>query len=312
LQGIGGLRRSPHRTCGSYDARVDAPQWFDDALAASREDDEVTVDSCSIHYVRWGERDCPGIVLVHGGAAHSHWWDHVAPMLTPGCCVVAIDLSGHGDSGRRDRYPTSTWAKEIVEVARHAGIDGKPIVIGHSMGGWVAITAAAEHGDELDGIVILDSPVSRRAPEEEAAASGVAFGPLRTYETLDASLARFRTVPDQPTSLPFVLDHVARTSVRKVDGGWTWKFDPRIFDRPVPTGELLRQVHCRVALFRSEHGLVNADTGAYMYEQLGRIAPVVEVPLAHHHVMLDQPIPLVTGLRTLLADWEHSIPQRRS
>jgi hypothetical protein len=48
-----------------------------------------------------------------------------------------------------------------------------------------------------------------------------------------------------------------------------------------------------------------------MYEQLGRLAPVVEVPFAYHHVMLDQPIPLVTGLRTLLADWEHSVPHRR-
>ncbi len=112
--------------------------------------------------------------------------------------------------------------------------------------------------------------------------------------------------------MPYVLDHVARTSLREVEGGWTWKFDPRIFDRPVPTGELLRQVRCRVALFRSEHGLVTPDIGAYMYEQLGRLAPVVEVPLAHHHVMLDQPIPLVTGLRTLLADWEHSVPQRRT
>jgi pimeloyl-ACP methyl ester carboxylesterase len=112
--------------------------------------------------------------------------------------------------------------------------------------------------------------------------------------------------------LPYVLEHVARTSVRKTEGGWTWKFDPRIFDRPVPTGALLRQVHCRVALFRAEHGLVTPDIGAYMYEQLGRLAPVVEVPLAHHHVMLDQPIPLVTGLRTLLSDWEHSVPQRRS
>ena len=53
------------------------------------------------------------------------------------------------------------------------------------------------------------------------------------------------------------------------------------------------------------------DIGAYMYEQLGRLAPVVEVPFAYHHVMLDQPIPLVTGLRTLLADWEHSVPHRR-
>jgi pimeloyl-ACP methyl ester carboxylesterase len=100
--------------------------------------------------------------------------------------------------------------------------------------------------------------------------------------------------------------------VRQIEGGWTWKFDPRIFDRPVPTGELLRRVRCRVALFRSEHGLVTPDIGAYMYEQLGRVAPVVEVPLAHHHVMLDQPLPLVTGLRALLADWEHSHPRRRA
>ena len=118
----------------------------------------------------------------------------------------------------------------------------------HSMGGWVAITAAVEQGSRLDGIVVLDSPVRRRAPEEEAAAEGAAFGPLRTYPTLEAALACFRTVPDQPTSLPYVLDHVARTSVRKVDDGWTWKFDPLVlFDRPVPTGDLLRQVRCRVA-----------------------------------------------------------------
>lgn len=291
---------------------VSAPEWFVDALAAPREEDEVEVEGTPVHSVRWGAPGRPGIVLVHGGAAHAHWWDHVAPMLAQEYCVVALDLSGHGDSGRRERYPTELWAREVVEVAEHAGIEGPPIVVGHSMGGWVAICAAADYGDHLAGIVVLDSPVRRQAPEELAAAQGVAFGPLRTYPTLEDALARFRTVPDQPTSLPYVLDHVARTSVRKVEHGWTWKFDPRIFDRPVPTGELLRRVRCRMALFRSEHGLVTPDIGAYMYEQLGRIAPVVEVPLAHHHVMLDQPISLVTGVRTLLADWEHSRPQRRT
>ena len=69
---------------------------------------------------------------------------------------------------------------------------------------------------------------------------------------------------------------------------------------------------CRVALFRAEYGLVSVDIGAYMYEQLGRLAPVVEVPLAWHHIMLDQPIALITGLRALLADWEHSTPQARA
>jgi len=45
-----------------------------------------------------------------------------------------------------------------------------------------------------------------------------------------------------------------------------------------------------------------------MYDKLGRRAPLIQIPAAGHHVMLDHPIALVTGLRTLLADWEHSLP----
>ena len=43
-----------------------------------------------------------------------------------------------------------------------------------------------------------------------------------------------------------------------------------------------------------------------MYDRLGRAAPVIEIPDAGHHVMLDQPLALITGLRTLLSDWDHS------
>ena len=229
------------------------------------------------------------------------------------CCVVALDLSGHGDSGRRDRYPTSTWAKEIVAVAEHAGIAGPPVVIGHSMGGWVAITAAAEQGERLDGIVILDSPVSRLAPEEDAAAEGAAFGPLRTYPTLDAALGALPHRP-RPADVAAVRARPrrrARRCARSTAAGRGSSTRASSTGRCRPAS-CCSGCSCRVALFRSEHGLVTPDIGAYMYEQLGRLAPVVEVPLAYHHVMLDQPIALVTGLRTLLADWEHSVPHRRT
>jgi pimeloyl-ACP methyl ester carboxylesterase len=291
---------------------MDAPEWFTRALAQTPDEGVTEVDGCPIHYLRWGALECPGLVLVHGGAAHARWWDHVAPLLSQEeYCVVALDLSGHGESGRRERYDMETWAREIIAVAEHSCIPVPPIVVAHSMGGWVGITAAAEHGDELAGLILLDSGVRRPDPEVEAARVGVAFGPLRTYAAIDDALPRFRTVPDQPTSLPYVIDHVARTSLRPVDGGWTWKFDPKIFEqREIPSGEILARVRCRIALFRAEFGIVTRDIGEYMYEQLGRIAPVVEVPLAWHHIMLDQPLPLVMGLRTLLADWEHSIPQR--
>lgn len=45
-----------------------------------------------------------------------------------------------------------------------------------------------------------------------------------------------------------------------------------------------------------------------MYDRLDRAAPVIEIPAAGHHVMLDEPLALVTGIRTLLSDWDHSLP----
>jgi hypothetical protein len=102
--------------------------------------------------------------------------------------------------------------------------------------------------------------------------------------------------------------HIAETSLREVPGGWSWKFDPAMFGRKMPRPELLERVHVRVALFRSQCGLVTTEIGDHMYQMLGRRAPVIELPLAGHHPMLDQPMPLIVALRTILADWEHSFP----
>lgn len=285
------------------------PAWFDRALADDPESRRVECRGCDIHYLAWGRRGAPGLVFVHGGAAHAHWWSFLVPLLADNYRVAAMDLSGHGDSGRRDDYVLADWAAEVMAVAADADIAGRPVVVGHSMGGFVSIGTAAAYGDELAGIVILDSPVSAPDPEMEAARQGNIFGPLKVYPDMETALTRFRTVPEQAHYLPFVMDHVGRHSLRHVDGGVSWKYDPNIFvpARSEPR-ELLPQVSCRVALFRAEHGLVTPEIGEYMYDLLGRVAPVVEIPEAGHHLMLDQPLLLLTALRTLLADWEHSSP----
>ncbi len=297
----------------------EAPTWFRRALSRRRADGEVEVEGARIHYLLWGNAGRPGIVFVHGGAAHAHWWGFVAPLFLPDYRVAAIDLSGHGDSDRRAEYPRDLWAREVMAVADDARFAGPPIVIGHSMGGFVTMATAAEYGDRLAGAVILDSPVRRPDPEEEEGARGKAFRNPKVYPDVETALRHFRTVPEQPTSLPYVIDYVARESLTRVTdpdtgaSGVTWKFDPVVFRRATPRAahEVLADVSCRVALFRAEYGLVTPDIGEYMYDLLGRNAPVIEIPEAHHHIMLDQPLSLVTGLRTLLADWEHSVPRGR-
>jgi len=283
------------------------PSWFTEALADPADTAAIDVDGVSIAYRAWGSPGQPGLVLVHGGAAHSRWWDHIAPLLTSGHRVAAIDLSGHGDSGRREKYTLDEWAREVLAVAEAAGIAAPPVVIGHSMGGFVALRTAGMFGSQLEGIVVIDSPVHDLTPEDRAARDARAFGPLRVYPSPTAVMARFRPIPDQPV-LPYIRAHVAATSIHPVEGGWSWKFDPAIFGRPQATPELLHHLDCRVALFHAQHGIVPPQTTELMYDKLGRRAPVIEVPAAGHHIMLDQPIALVTGLRTLLSDWDHSLP----
>ncbi len=285
------------------------PEWFTAAIADAPEVHRVDCNGCEINYLTWGPEGAPGLVFIHGGAAHAHWWSFLVPHLADHYRVVALDLSGHGDSGRRDEYLLHDWADEVMAVVDDSDMAPQPVVIGHSMGGFVSIGTAARHRDRLRGIVILDSPVTAPDPEMEAARKGNIFGPLRVYPDVETALTRFRTVPEQDHYLPYVMDHVGRNSLRPVDGGVSWKYDPAIF---VPARSeprmLLPQVACRVALFRSEHGLVTPEIGDYMYDLLGRVAPVVEIPEAGHHLMLDQPLLLLTALRTLLADWEHSSP----
>jgi pimeloyl-ACP methyl ester carboxylesterase len=288
------------------------PQWFADAIAMPAVDRWVDVASTNIHYLDWGSRGRPGLILVHGGAAHAHWWSYVAPFFSRDWHVVALDLSGHGDSNRRTDYHKELWADEVLAVGVDAGFPAPPVVVGHSLGGMVTITAAASHGEDMAGAVIVDAPVRKPAPESEEGRSGRTFRSPGVYPSLPEAMEHFRLVPNQPVTHPYILNYIAVHSLHETDAGWTWKFDPNVFNRnPVALGEQLAAVSCRVALIRGDYSvIVPPDTAEYMYELLGRLSPVASIPESHHHVMVDQPLAFVAALRTLLADWNHSVPFR--
>ncbi|HVX23462.1 MAG TPA: alpha/beta hydrolase [Acidimicrobiales bacterium] len=282
------------------------PDWFRDALAAAVATEVLEVDGCTIACRWWGDRDDPAVVLVHGGGAHARWWDHVGPLLADGRGVVAFDMSGHGDSGRRDRYTFDHWAEEVLAVCARSSHPERPVVVAHSMGGQAAVKAILGDPDAAKAVVLVDTAIRQLEPEQAAALAGNAFGPLKHYATVEEALARFHTIPDQPTSLPYVLDHVARTSVRPTGDGWTWKFDPGFLtaiDRPDPAA--LADVRCRFALLRAQFGLISSDMDDLFRLHLAADRVLVDIPEAWHHVMLDQPLSLVTALRTLLATWRH-------
>lgn len=294
---------------------VPGPLWFSQALATPFENHIVPVAGADIHYLRWGDRARPGLLLVHGNGAHAYWWQYIAPFLARDYNVAAMDLSGMGDSGHRPHYTMEQFVEEQLAVARHAGMFDQaepPVIVAHSFGGFVTILTGALHGERLAGTIIVDSPVN--PPDREHGPPNREIRPHRVYPDLKEALSRFRLGPEQPCDNDYILDFIARKSLKQVEGGWSWKFDPAIWTR-FSIGDasaLLRATKCRIAIMRGEMSvLLPADVGEYMFNLLGRAAPVIEIPQARHHIMLDQPIAFVAALRALLADWNHSLPTRR-
>lgn len=292
-----------------------APQWFVETVACEPESAVIEVKGTPIHYLRWGEKTRPGLLLVHGNAAHAYWWSFIAPFLARDYNVAAMDLSGMGDSGWRDGYSMDVFVEEQLAVCEAAGMfvpEEPPVIVAHSFGGFVTMLTGALYGQRLAGTVIVDSPVN---PPDRARGGPPRreIKPNHVYPSMEAALARFRLMPPQICENLYLVDWVARRSLKEVEGGFTWKFDPAIW-RNFSIGDTaarLKDTKCRIAIFRGESSvLMPPEIGEYMFNLLGRAAPIVEIPKAQHHIMLDQPLALVAALRALLADWNHSIATR--
>jgi pimeloyl-ACP methyl ester carboxylesterase len=280
------------------------PQWFTRALARRPAFGEVEVHGTAIRYRCWGPGGAPGIILIHGGAAHSGWWDHIGPLLADDRRVIALDLSGHGDSGRRARYTVEDWAAEAIAVAEAGEAGERPVVIGHSMGGFVALAVAGSRPERLSGVIAIESPLSGGVFEAGTARKAPSAAPLRVYESESQARGRFRVVPAQRVP-GYVQRHLAATSTRATDGGWTWKFDPQVFRDQIPRERYFTAPECRLALVRGDHGLVSRAMAEIMVGLLGPATPVVELTDAWHTPFLDQPLATVAAIRSVLAVWNH-------
>ncbi len=312
----------------------DAPAWFHEAVALRPERTLVNVGGANIELLVWGELGAPGLILVHGNSAHADWWSFIAPFLADNYRVAAMSLSGMGGSDWRDSYSFETFATEIHECAKAAGLyEGpvKPIYIGHSFGGAQVFYSAAHHPERMSACLLVDTgfggpptPEEMAQWEAEERAAGRNPRPMRgpqmrgaankVYPTLEKALTRFRFMPPQVPGNLYIADFIARRSLKPApmpDGsgqGWTWRFDPGLWaklDRSgmsVIDGAAVKVPMAHIYGDRSEiirrHG-----PGSKRPDQIPASAPRIVIPDSEHHIMVDQPLALVAAMRTILAVW---------
>ena len=286
--------------------RPQAPEWFLKAIETPYETGETDVNGAAIKWQRWGDPSKPGLLFVHGNGAHAHWWDFIAPYFMNDYHCVAFSFSGMGDSGWRDKYVLEEYPQEIIAIAEATGLfdhDEKPILAAHSFGGFIARLTLPEHGDKFKHAVIIDSYIP--LPGEDV------FGPPprqnrnRIYPDLATALGRFRLAPPQNCENHFILDYIARWSLKKVDDGYTWRFDPNIWGRHShehDQAELLRNMNCKATFLNGQQSLlVSEKLTPFIHEHAGKDTPVIFVPHAQHHIWLDQPIGFISAMRSILA-----------
>lgn len=302
-----------------------APDWFKWAIAQEPERSFVDTERGRIEALSWGERGKQGLLLAHGNSAHAEWWSFIAPFLAKDYRVTSMSLAGMGNSDWRDKYRFPDFAADAEAVSRACGLyEGpkKPVYIGHSFGGGQVFFTAARNPEQMSAAILVDTGFGgpppqvleeRRKRQEMLANNPSPDRPSKVYPTLAAALARFRLMPPQPADNHYILDFIARRSLKRAplpDGegeGWTWKFDPNMWDKldrqdgPM-TGEIPRLGAPAIHIYGDKSRIIGRlASGEASF--LGPDIPDVEIADSHHHVMIDQPLALVAALRTLLKTW---------
>ncbi len=261
------------------------------------------VQGLRLHFLSWGDPERPPLCFLHGGAAHAHWFDGVAPAFADRFRVIALDQRGHGESGwaRPPAYATEDFAADLLGLFDALGWP-EATVVGHSMGGHNAIAFAAWHPERVRGLVVVDSrpaiPEERLTRMRERAAR-----PPRQHESREAAVAAFRLLPPDTRADRALLQHLAATGIVQRDGAWVRRFDPEANRqrRPADTWRLLGRITAPTLILRGELSpVLPRDQAGRMAAAIPR-ATVVEVAGAYHHVVLDDPPAVVRALEEFLA-----------
>jgi pimeloyl-ACP methyl ester carboxylesterase len=118
-----------------------------------------------LHVIDEGPRDDAALVLIHGYAGSVNWWERAARILARKRRVIRLDLLGHGASEKPRRgYAMAEQGRRVVNVVRKLGVK-RIVVVGHSMGGHVAVATAERDRDLVRGVVVIGTPSEARFAE---------------------------------------------------------------------------------------------------------------------------------------------------
>lgn len=289
---------------------TEAQPWLLRAVGAATQSHFVQCADTRLHYRSWNATDTakPVLLFAHGYRANSHWWDFVAPFFVDRYRVYAMDFSGMGESGARAQYSAQAFTDDLITILETDL--GPATVVGHSYGGLRTLRVCADRPDLIRQAVILDSRVRfLDEPQSAFPLPPARSGRARYYPDYPTIRQRYRVIPAQPLPMADTFEHVAFHSITQSPEGWHWRLDPAL---PFTVGEtdgdaLLERIQMPVDFVYGEESIVVEQWRAERIAAgLRHCRGAIGIPNSHHHLMLDQPLALVSVLRALLTQ---QVPQ---
>ncbi len=257
-----------------------------------------------VHYVEWGDRDAPPVVLLHGLTGHARIWDHTAARLADRFHLFALDQRGHGDTSWPDppSYETSDFVADTLAFVDHLNVD-RFALAGLSMGGHNAMAFAARYPDRVTKLVIVDiMPALRmdRSPNWPEMERIAREGHIRFQNEEQAfAVARLGNPHAPDENLRY---RVALNLTSTEDGRFVWKYDHRapVLWRPADLWPEVERIAVPALLVRGgKSDVLPADIAERMVREFPDLR-LVTIQDAGHSIPTDRPEELADVMWTFL------------
>ena len=250
----------------------------------------------------------PALVFLHGLYGFGRNWQSIARELAQDYQVYLLDLRNHGLSFHSDRWDYSAMAQDVHELMQSLGIQSFAL-IGHSMGGKVAMQYAFDYGQHLTHMIIVDiAPKVYAAEYHQSLLQALAEIDLESIESREAVSQHLSSKIPQKAVRDFLLSNLRQQKQdQQAPTSWYWQFNLQVIQAHLAniTGNISASSvafdDCPV-LF-----LAGADSDYIVPEDLGLVhhyfpqAQCRWIAHAGHWVHVDQAQQVIAVCRDFLA-----------
>ncbi|MBI3742944.1 MAG: alpha/beta hydrolase [Chloroflexi bacterium] len=272
---------------------------------AEWQDKKATIGKMRLHYLDWGTKGKPTMLLLHGGGQSAHSWDEFSRAMRRDYHVIALDQRGHGDSAwsKNGTYTLAAHQQDIHGFVTKLNLRNITL-IGLSMGGRNSYVYASKHPERIKRLVIVDvAPDILKKGGRNIQRFTSKADILPSLEAFVERAHKFN--PRRPLEqLRERLSH----HLRKVpDGRWTWKYDTRF--RGSETKSMrkkenlwpaVRRIKAPTLIVRGEVSDILSPSQARRLQKAIKGSHLVEIANAGHTVNGDNPQAFTAAVQSFL------------